>query len=321
MSYRSGFTIKNSFSPIHQSKMNNISQLGTQAKEKSVSFASSFGEKAAEAFGDKVQNTLEKAVSDLKPVIQDSATNSSAQVKEGLMHLGECLKLTGVEGFTEWGFAIERGFAQLGQNLETGMYNGVRQINNTLQQQIDKSALAFSSEMKDTITDSSKNLATIGVEQIAAFKKVFEREIQIFIYCMIVCTVSLCIIATSFLFQLSPFREIYEYVAIHFHLVLFLAFAALAAFSIRRDQLKYPFLMIGGCGFFIGSLVQKVTFGSLNSIVLVCVFVGFVLLMQKPVLIYLVGKLKVMWGVVKEYREFKAEKMEQSAGRSETTIN
>src|SRR5947207_2588482 len=83
--------------------LKDLQQVGSQAKEKGVSFASSFGERAAEAFGDKVQHTLEKAVSDLTPVISDSANKSSQHVKDGLLQLGEALKIAGVEGFTEWG--------------------------------------------------------------------------------------------------------------------------------------------------------------------------------------------------------------------------
>lgn len=69
-------------------------------KEKSVSFASSFGERAAEAFGERVQHTLEQAVKDLKPIIEDSAKKSSIHIKEGLMTFGDQFKVTGVEGFT-----------------------------------------------------------------------------------------------------------------------------------------------------------------------------------------------------------------------------
>lgn len=80
--------------------MKSVENFSNNAKEKGVTFASSFGERAAEAFGERVQQTLEKAVKDLKPIIEDSAKKSSIHIKEGLMNFGEQFKVTGIEGFT-----------------------------------------------------------------------------------------------------------------------------------------------------------------------------------------------------------------------------
>ena len=84
-----------------------------------VKASSNFGTDAAQSISKQIKISVNEVIDELGPIIKNSASKTGEVVKESIGGFSKSFKEAGVEGFCEWGYAIERSFTEIGQKVET----------------------------------------------------------------------------------------------------------------------------------------------------------------------------------------------------------
>lgn len=161
------------------------------------------------------------------------------------------------------------------------LYNVARSINFTIEKKFNESTEILSKDAKQCFKESTETLSKTGEHQMKVFKEVYGTELKVLQICLILCTLSLIIIALSLLFQLSPFKEIGKLILEHSNLLFIFTFAFFSYLKLRNENIKLLFIVIGGTGFMIGSLIREITFTNLNYFIVFTIFSFFIVYLYK----------------------------------------
>jgi hypothetical protein len=185
-----------------------------------VKSATSFGEEAAKIFGAVLEESLKNCTDDITTSIKESTSTVSKRLEKTIDKFGGAFKETGVEGFTEWGIAIERAFLHVGSRIETGLVNSSSRLAASIQNGLQETSNSLHDTIKESVIEVSERL---GVEQVREAQKTFKTEITVLLSCIILVSVG------AFLFFLSNSinNGLSSWILAEFKSIAFIIFALL----------------------------------------------------------------------------------------------
>eukprot|EP01080_Neovahlkampfia_damariscottae_P000586 gene586-8094_t len=198
-----------------------------------VKASSNFGTDAAQSISKQIQVSVHDVIDELGPVIKSSAGKATDTVKESITEFSKSFKEAGVEGFCEWGYAIERSFTEIGQKLETVIHNSTRVIVNSLEKKLDQGSKNIGDELRQGMEKSSENLSLFGTEHIKVYREVFQDEIFFLKVSGLFCTISLMILAFCFLFQFESAQYLLHFVGRNFKFFLAIVFSLIVSYTVH----------------------------------------------------------------------------------------
>lgn len=161
------------------------------------------------------------------------------------------------------------------------LYNAARTINTTIDKKFNESTVILAKEAKTCFKETSETLSKTGEHQMKVFKEVYGTELKVLQICLILCTLSISIIALSLLCQLSPFKEFGKLILDNSNLIFIFTFTFFSYLKLRNENIKLLFIAIGGSGFLIGNLLREITYSNLNYFIVFSIFSFFIVYLYK----------------------------------------
>ncbi|KAL0487885.1 4 TM domain-containing transmembrane protein Cdc6d [Acrasis kona] len=281
-----------------------------------VKSATTFGEEAARILGAVLEETIKNCTDDVTNTVTDNTKIITKALVKIFDRFGTAFKETGVEGFTEWGIAIERAFLHVGSKMESGLTNSSGKLVAGIRESVEDGGAVLNTTIKDSIKDVTEKF---GVEQVKQAKKTFDTEIKTVIFCIVIITFGLF----TWLLSNSLHNGLTSWVFSEFKTICFLIFSLLNGYALYTwnrtmektekplDSPRVLFFVIAGLSFFAGNLCQQISyFPSLNMLICFVVMAIVALVVCGAASYDLLFKVYSMYKSIQEFRQWKQQKEE-----------